>query len=62
MIVQVLLAIYELRCYGVVHCDIKPSNILLADGDRFTVADLNSAVAHKSTVKEVSRATPYYSR
>lgn len=57
-----LLALFELRCYGVVHSDVKPSNILLEEDDRYILADFNAAVPHKSTVKETSRSTPFYCR
>ena len=62
MITQVLLALHELRCYGIVHCDVKPSNILANENERYLLTDFNSAVPKKATVKENSRATPYYSR
>ena len=62
MIAQVLLALHECRSYGIVHCDLKPSNILVNDGERFVVADFNAAVPNKSVVKENSKATHYYSR
>ena len=60
--VQVLMALHEFRSYGVVHCDLKPSNILVNEGEKFVVADLNAAMPNKSVVKENSKATPYYSR
>ena len=61
-IVQVLLALYEFRCYELVHCDIKPSNILVEEEDRYLVADLNAAVSNKTVVKETIKTTPYYCR
>ena len=62
---QVLAAMDEVHGQGIVHCDLKPGNILLAGGIVPKVSDLGIAhtrgpIHGDSTLPVVGRATPFY--
>lgn len=58
---QMLLVLKELRNLEIVHCDLKPANVLLGDDDRAVLCDFNSAIV-KQKGPEGTRSTPAYCR
>lgn len=58
---QLLLALKELRNLDIVHCDLKPANILIGDDDKVFLCDFNSALV-KQKNSDAHRSTPSYCR
>lgn len=61
LVSQVLLVLKELRNLEIVHCDLKPANILMGHEDSVVICDFNSAVV-KQKGPEATRSTPAYCR
>lgn len=46
---------------GIIHCDIKPANILIADGNDVRITDFGAAVLHATNVVQAADlGSPYY--
>ncbi|MGE5128555.1 MAG: protein kinase domain-containing protein [Sphingomonadaceae bacterium] len=46
---------------GIIHCDIKPANIMIADGTDVRITDFGAAVLHKSkVVQAAAMGSPHY--
>lgn len=61
IIVQCLVALQELRNLDIVHCDLKPSNILLEDDGKIKLCDFNSALCRQISC-DGYRSTPSFCR
>ena len=62
LVVQLLLGLHELKCHEMVHCDLKPSNVLLRGNLQLYLSDLNSCKKSGAHFKLDSQVTPYYAR
>jgi serine/threonine protein kinase len=62
LIAQMLLGLHELKCHEMVHCDLKPSNILLRKNLQLYLSDLNACKKSGSQFKLDTQVTPYYAR
>ena len=56
--VQILLAVIEIHSHGIVHCDLKPSNIMISENHEWKMLDLDSAVFHMKAAE--IKTTPFY--
>jgi serine/threonine protein kinase len=46
---------------GIIHCDIKPANIMIADGTDVRITDFGAAVLHKTNVvRNADMGSPHY--
>ena len=54
---EALQGIAYLHSVGIVHCDIKPANLLIADDGRLCVADLGAALSVHAPVQRHMRGT-----
>jgi eukaryotic-like serine/threonine-protein kinase len=46
---------------GIIHCDIKPANIMIADGTDVRITDFGAAVLHKTkVVRNADMGSPHY--
>ena len=62
LVEQILLGLHELKCHEMVHCDLKPSNVLLRKNLQLYLSDLNSCKKAGSHFKLDTQVTPYYAR
>ena len=60
IIAQLLAAVAHAHAEGVIHCDIKPENILLFDGTRLRLTDFGIAKAAQKTITSSGTGTVGY--